>query len=233
MKKIKMFLSRFRHAWIMIYWIIYLIWFNYLENDMEILRTFHVMHTTLDDKIPFCVFFVVPYLLWFVYIAAAIIYFMLVDKDDYYRLCAFLFSGMTICLFICSVFPNGTDLRPVINPHENIFYYIVNWIYTLDTCTNVFPSIHVFNSIGVHIALARSTKLAQKRYGRLVKNASRILSVLICASTLFLKQHSVLDVSGAIILASLIYGFVYGYPVFQESRTNPRSNKLHAVKERY
>ena len=60
------------------------------------------MHTTLDDLIPFNEYFIVPYLLWFLYVAAAIAYFFFTSKDDYYRLCTFLFTGMTISLLVCT-----------------------------------------------------------------------------------------------------------------------------------
>ena len=43
---------------------------------------FHVIHTALDDRIPFCEYFIVPYLLWFGYVAWAVGYFYFKNKDD-------------------------------------------------------------------------------------------------------------------------------------------------------
>ena len=166
------------------------------------------MHASLDDLIPFNEYFIVPYLLWFLYVGAAIFYFLITSKEDYYKLCIFLFSGMTISLIICTFFRNGTDLRPVIDPDKNIFTALVAYIYRTDTCTNVFPSIHVYNSIGVHIAVARSERL---RGHRLIRLGSGLLMISICMATVFLKQHSVIDLIGAVILAYVIYGIVYGY----------------------
>lgn len=43
-----------------------------------------------------------------------------------------------------------------------------------------------------------------------IRNVSLGLMVLICMSTVCLKQHSVMDVAGAVLLAYAIYPFVYG-----------------------
>ena len=79
-------------------------------------------------------------------------------------------------------------------------------LYTIDTCTNVFPSIHVFNSIATHLAIARSDTLGKNR---VVCGLSLVLAVSICLSTVFLKQHSAADVIGAAVLAFLLYQVVY------------------------
>ena len=206
MTRILAFVRKYKHAWLLLYAFIYLPWFCYLEKTVT--RNFHVMHASLDDLIPFNEYFIVPYLLWFLYVGAAIFYFLITSKEDYYKLCIFLFSGMTISLIICTFFRNGTDLRPVIDPDKNIFTALVVYIYRTDTCTNVFPSIHVYNSIGVHIAVARSERL---RGHRLIRLGSGLLMISICMATVFLKQHSVIDLIGAVILAYVIYGIVYGY----------------------
>lgn len=206
MTRILAFVRKYKHAWLLLYAFIYLPWFCYLEKTIT--RNFHVMHASLDDLIPFNEYFIVPYLLWFLYVGAAIFYFLITSKEDYYKLCIFLFSGMTISLIICTFFRNGTDLRPVIDPDKNIFTALVAYIYRTDTCTNVFPSIHVYNSIGVHIAVARSERL---RGHRLIRLGSGLLMISICMATVFLKQHSVIDLIGAVILAYVIYGIVYGY----------------------
>lgn len=206
MTRILAFVRKYKHAWLLLYAFIYLPWFCYLEKTVT--RNFHVMHASLDDLIPFNEYFIVPYLLWFLYVGAAIFYFLITSKEDYYKLCIFLFSGMTISLIICTFFRNGTDLRPVIDPDKNIFTALVAYIYRTDTCTNVFPSIHVYNSIGVHIAVARSERL---RSHRLIRLGSGLLMISICMATVFLKQHSVIDLIGAVILAYVIYGIVYGY----------------------
>lgn len=166
------------------------------------------MHVALDDYIPFCEYFIVPYLLWFLYVSVVVLFLFFTNKEEYYRLCIYLFSGMTISLIICTFFHNGTDFRPSLDPDKNIFTRFVSALYATDTPTNVFPSIHVYNSICIHVAVARNTLL--KKYP-IVQHASFVLMVLICMATVFLKQHSIVDVFGGCLMAYILYFVVYGY----------------------
>ncbi len=198
------FFEKNKHLLLLLYFVVYLIWFSYLEQTVT--RHFHVIHLTLDDYIPFCEVFVVPYLLWFVYIAWGVVYFALHNKKDYYRLCAFLFTGMTVFLIVSTLYPNGHYLRPTTFERDNIFTALVQMVYSSDTATNLFPSIHVYNSIGVHLAVMQSKDF--RNHPR-VRITSGILMVSIILSTMLIKQHSVFDVLTALLLASGMYGLVY------------------------
>ena len=209
----KNFLKKYGHLWILGYGFIYLPWFIYLEKTIT--KHYHVMHSVVDDYIPFNEYFVIPYFLWFAYVAVTIAYFFFVNKEDYYRLCIFLFTGMTISLLVCTLFPNGTDFRPVIDPNKNLCSRIVAMLYQTDTCTNVFPRVHVYNSIGTHIAIMKSESL--RKY-KVVRVMSFILMVSICMATVFLKQHSIIDVVGAVLLCGAIYPLAYAGSSQEETR---------------
>lgn len=199
----KAFISKYKHAWLLLYAFIYMPWFMFLEQNVV---HYSKIHIALDDYIPFNEYFIIPYLLWFAYVAGAIMYFFFTNKQDYYRICAFLFIGMTVSLIICTIWPNGQDMRPVVFERENVFTDMVRSLYLTDTPTNVFPSIHVYNSIGVHIAVMNSAALKKKK---LIRAASFILMVSICLATVFLKQHSAMDGFGAIAMAFIMYRLVY------------------------
>lgn len=203
MNKIKFYLHKYRHASWLLYMFIYFPWFLLLEN---LVTHYTPVHSILDDYIPFCEYFIVPYLLWFVYIVVAVLYFFFTDKKGYYYLCAHLFIGMTIFLIICTIWPNGQDLRPIYFERDNIFVDMVRSIYNSDTNTNVFPSIHVYNSVVTHIAIAKSERLRKHKW---ILVASFILMVSICLATVLLKQHSCLDLFGGLILSALVYKLVY------------------------
>ncbi len=203
MNKIKFYLHKYRHASWLLYMLIYFPWFLLLEN---LVTHYTPVHSILDDYIPFCEFFIVPYLLWFAYIVVVVLYFFFTDKKGYYYLCAHLFIGMTIFLIICTIWPNGQDLRPIYFEHDNIFVDMVRSIYNSDTNTNVFPSIHVYNSVVAHIAIAKSKRLKKHKW---VCVTSFILMASICLSTVFLKQHSCIDLFGGLILCALVYQLVY------------------------
>lgn len=209
----KALLKKYSHIWTLSYLLIYMPWFLWLES-----RTipYTSVELPIDARIPFCEYFIVPYLLWFLYVPAVFIFLFFKSKHEYYRLCKYLFTGMSICLLICTVWPNGQMLRLDLTGHDNIFADIVGIVYKADTNTNVFPSIHVFNSIGVHIALVKSQYLKK---GSPVKWVSGILMVLIVLSTMLLKQHSVVDVVGGIVLAFVMYCVVYGIEALRSRKT--------------
>lgn len=200
----KQFYNKYKHVIpLIIYGIIYLTWFAHLERTIE---QYKIIHVSLDDYIPFCEVFVIPYLLWFVYMAAGVIYFFFKDKDDYFRLCTFLFTGMTVFLLVSTLWPNGQDLRPSAMPRNNVFTKLVAFLYSADTPTNLWPSIHVYNSLGCHFAITKSRHFENKKG---IKFASLILCASIIMSTMLIKQHSVFDVTTAFIMATIMYLIVY------------------------
>lgn len=224
---LKQLLKKYSHAWVLLYVFLYMPWFFYLEKTVT--TEYTVLHLKLDDYIPFCELFVIPYYLWFLYIVVTVAYFFFTDRGDFYRCAAFLFIGMTICLLIYTIWPNGHDLRVNLNAlgRENLFTRIIGMLYRNDTCTNVCPSIHAFNSIGACLAIYKSKRLADKRW---LRRGSLILSVLICLSTVFLKQHSCFDVLCAILLSLIMYMLVYvpNYSALYEKIIASRKSKAAA-----
>lgn len=209
----KKFITKYKHAWVFLYVFLYMPWFVYLERHVT--TEFHLIHSPLDDYIPFNEFFIVPYLLWFVFIAVTIGYFFFTDTKGFYKLVTFLFTGMTIFLVISTIYPNGLDLRPEVFARDNIFVDMVKDLYRTDTSTNVLPSIHVFNSIGAYTAISKSEAL---RKHRSIQIGSFILTVSIILATMFLKQHSVIDVVSAFLMSAIMYSIVY----------SPRPEKAHS-----
>ena len=201
---IKELFDKYHHAWVFLYGFIYMPWFSWLEKHVT--SNYFVIHSVFDDYIPFIEIFIIPYLLWFVYVSGTVLYFFFTDKQGFYRICTLLITGMTLFLIICTIFPNGLNLRPSTFARDNIFVDLVRFIYRADTSTNVLPSLHVYNSIGCYIAIRNSQKLRQYKW---VQNGSLVLTVSIVLSTMFLKQHSVVDVIAAIVMIYFIYQFVY------------------------
>ena len=197
-------MKKYKHAWVFSYVFLYMPWFTYLEKHVT--SNYYTIHVTLDDKIPFVEYFVVPYLLWFVFIAAVFLYFFFNDVDGFYKLAKLMFTGMTIFLIISTLMPNGLHLRPVYFERDNIFVDMVKFVYSADTPTNVFPSLHVFNSLAACIAICQSEKL--KKHPA-VCGGAYVMATLIILSTMFLKQHSVVDVIMAFVMANVLYQFVY------------------------
>ncbi len=195
---------QYRHAWVLAYFIMYIPWFAWLEQTVT--KKFHIITMPADLKIPFCEYFIIPYLLWFAYVAFGVMYFFFRSKEDYYKLCAFLFTGMTLFLMVSTIYPNGHLLRPASFERHNIFTFAISVLYRTDTATNIFPSLHVYNSLGAHIAIVNNQKLGQNKC---IRGGSFLLMVSIILSTMFLKQHSVLDVIAGTLLGVLMEQLVY------------------------
>ena len=187
------------------YGVFYLVTFALIENWNRLHYT--VIHTAVDDMIPFCEVFIIPYLMWFAYAFGFAFYMFLQDEKSYHEVAAFLVIGMTIFLALSIVFPNILLLRPETMPRHNIFTNMVEHLYAIDTPTNVTPSIHVYNSLCVMIAVWKTdAKLVRSKMS---KTAMTVLGFLIILSTMFLKQHSFSDVIIATGLAIFSYILVY------------------------
>lgn len=205
MKKIKEFLLQYKYLCVLSLSVPLYLWFNYCERHVV---PKYIMHTALDDKIPFVKVFVIPYLFWYVFILFALIYTYKTNKEDYMKLIIFLGAGMAICYSIYMLFPNAENLRPVITQNDWFSRTIKN-IYATDTPTDVCPSIHVLNSVAVQSALYNSESFRKKKYAVKI---SFVIMFLICMSTMFIKQHSVIDVFCALVLSLLFYISLYAVP---------------------
>ncbi|MFQ7053257.1 MAG: phosphoesterase [Clostridium fessum] len=213
---LKELLKKYGHIWILGYGFIYLPWFMHLEKTVT--SNYHIMHSSLDDMIPFNEYFVIPYLLWFAYDRCDCIPVLQEQGRILPVMCIFIYRHDAVSLLICTLFPNGTDLRTAVDPDKNLCSRLVYMLHQADTNTNVFPSIHVYNSIGTHIAVMKSESLKKHKVIRIL---SGILMVAICMATVSLKQHSVLDVAGAILLSAAIYPLVYAGSTQEETENEP------------
>ena len=211
--KCKALIQQYKHAWVFLYVLIYMPWFYYLERHITANSDFHVIHAALDDYIPFIEYFIIPYLLWFAFIVVTFLWFFFNDVSGFYKMAAFLFTGMTIFLIISTLYPNGLDLRPVQFERDNIFVDMVKMLYKADTPTNVLPSIHVFNSLACCVAILKN----QRKYKKSTDTACVVLTILIIMSTMFLKQHSVVDVVLAALMYTGCYRIIYGNELWSQN----------------
>lgn len=204
----KEFLSKYKHAILLAYLLVYMPWFSFL-NTWTPTQDPYPIYCGLDDLIPFCEWFAIPYFLWFAYIVAGHIFLFFTSREDFVRMCIFLYTGMTICLIIYTLFPNCQQLRVDYDTlgRTNLLIEAIATLQGMDTPCNVFPSIHCLNSIGMHIALSKSQHLGRHRDAWV--RSSFILMVLIILSTVFIKQHSVLDALGSFVLAVPLYFLAY------------------------
>ncbi len=192
---------RFAHLKYLFGWVVYFIFYFLTENLISPEKCYPV-HSVLDDMIPFCEIFVIPYVGWYLLIVASLLYFMLYNPDNFKNLMKFIIITQIVAMAIYIIFPNRQDLRPTEFPRNNIFTEIIGVIYSFDTSTNVCPSLHVAYSVGI-----ASTWLKEKQASTITKMFITIFCMLVCISIAFIKQHSIVDAFAAIpvcILAEYI-----------------------------
>lgn len=206
---VKKILKTHKHFWAApVYGIFYLLIFSWLEERLQKGVPYHIIECPLDRMIPFCEYFVIFYYAWFLYVFLTFMYFLIADKNDreFNHFMMYLGAGMTVFLIVSWIWPNGLDLRPEVLPRDNIFCRLVAFIYSKDTPTNVFPSIHVFNSVSCWLAIRNSDPVRGRKR---VTVPIFILTVMIVLSTAFLKQHSVYDIAGGIAMSAVFYYLIY------------------------
>ncbi len=195
---------QFSHLWLLLGWVGYFLLYFLTENLIPAERCYPV-HMPLDDLIPFCEWFLIPYVFWYVLIVISLGYFLLYNVDSFKRLQTYIIITQVVAMVIYVLFPTRQDLRPEVFPRENFLTQCIAFLYSLDTNTGVCPSLHVAYSLGI-----ASVWLKEKGISRLWKAFVVVAVILICLSTMFIKQHSAVDFFAALPVCLLAEIFVYG-----------------------
>lgn len=213
-----LFSETFRHLLLLLYWPLYGIFFWFVEkhysnyyDDLGI--SLHEMYLPVDDLIPFNEIFVIPYVFWFLYIVLSLAYTLFYDVDMFRKMSYFIMITYTCALVSYYVYPTVQCLRPETFARDNFLVDFMRGFYAYDTNTNVCPSVHVFGSLSSTIAFVRA-----KHLGKGIKISAHIINVLIILSTLFLKQHSVIDVIVALVISAVAYVIVFRADIFGKRR---------------
>ena len=197
---------RFSHLKLLVGWLGYFAMY-FITEYLNPNNSGTAVSCSLDYKIPFLEIFVIPYVGWYLLIAVSLLYFALYNVENFKRLQIFIIVTQIAAMIIYITFPNFQPLRPDVYPRDNFLTDIVALLQTADTNSNVCPSLHVAYSIGI-----ASIWLKEKDAKGWVKTAIVIFCILVCLSTAFIKQHSVIDGLVAIpvcILAEVISCFGY------------------------
>lgn len=126
------------------------------------------------------------------------------SKDFCYRILSYEIVSKLICMVIFLAMPTMMG-RPEITGN-GLFDQLTNFIYSADTPTNLFPSLHCLES---YIIFRASFSIKKHTKALVIFNG--IFALLVFASVLFVRQHLVLDIPGAIIVSEL--GFFIGKKV--------------------
>lgn len=205
MKKLTEYVKNHKYVLLALYWPLNCLWYAVLKaavSDREV----WLVESALDARIPFCEWFVIPYLLWYVYIIAVYYHAAKCEKRTFLRTAALGIGSMLLPMVFCTLVPNGIplSLRPDFEAlgRRNVLTRLVQFIYANDSPSrNCMPSMHVSSSLALWFSLLRNESLKGKKW---IKVGSGILSISIALSTVFIKQHSVLDLIAGTGVAVLV-----------------------------
>lgn len=167
-------------------------------------RRIYSLITKMDMSIPFVKLFIIPYVIWYPFLFLGLCYLCYKDRDMYYKTVISFDMGLVVC-YIFYFFFQTTVPRPVINGHD-FFSILISLIYQADKPYNCFPSIHVLTSY----LLIKGIRWSRVK-NKLVCSLAYICGILIIISTVFIKQHVILDVASGILFGNLVFSFVYFY----------------------
>ena len=142
----------------------------------------------------FAIIYLIAFPFWYVT-------YLLICRSDPYKCRATVIAniGAKIICGILFVLVPTSIIRPEI-PDSGFSKALLGFIYTMDSPDNLFPSIHCFESIFCFLLIKDEPDVH-----RYIRISAFILSVLICLSTLFTKQHVIYDVFAGTGIAMVAY----------------------------
>ena len=165
-----------------------------LEGDLNLIGG------VLDSKIPFNIYFIIPYAFWY-FMLFIIPYYLYVKKDKESFIKYFISYILVVIVsnIIFVIYPT-TVIRPEVSG-SNILELMTRLIFYIDTpIQNCFPSLHCAMSMLWLLFILDSKKSSTS-----FKIWVPIVSILIMLSTLFVKQHVIIDLISGDVIALIVY----------------------------
>ena len=196
--------ENYHHHWLFLIWFAYFAGFILVEHLVPT-TGYWVSYIPLDDRIPFVPAFILCYCMWFPLLAAMSLYLAFFDAVTFKKFMLSIALGFLPVLLFNYLFPNGQDLRPVLPAQKDLFTFLIAGIYAADTNTNVMPSMHVIGCADLVAAAVCCPALKKRKLHWVML----VLGILVSVSTVFIKQHSVLDLLAALPYSALVLLLVY------------------------
>lgn len=160
----------------------------------------HVMRIAIDDQIPRLPIFTIPYLAFLPWLYGTLIYSWY--KNRSFRQLAYAFIVINlIAFFVYLTFQTYVSRDPITS--NDLFSGILQFIYNNDQAYAGLPSLH--SALSVSMAtyfVARKSKWSMLAVA---------MAALVVVSTLFTKQHFILDAVSGVALGVLVTCLVFRF----------------------
>ena len=173
----------------------------YLLGKLSPLKA-HMVGNSIDNVIPFVPIFIYAYVSWYVMLFIIPTFFYYKNKTIFLKYCYSIFVSIIICFLIYILFPTAM-IRPETSI-SGVTGFIIKTVYWVDTpILNCFPSMHCLISF-----ILIYFSLFEKEVKPVYKLITIVWGLLIVLSTVFVKQHVVIDVISAFVISILVFIFV-------------------------
>lgn len=162
-----------------------------------IIKNYHLIGSTLDQKIPFVIQFILIYSIWYPLVIFTFYLLFKYNKEKYQKTKKAVIASLKIAYICFFVYPT-TVIRPEVNTFNDLFSLIAYISFKADNPVNCFPSCHCLLSFDMIYALYK-----EKNINKYLRITLIILFILIIISTLLVKQHVIADVISAFIFSIL------------------------------
>ena len=156
----------------------------------------HDLSTALDHRIPFVPVWVTVYFLAYAFWIVNAVWILSEGRERAYRITGAYVMAALLAGAMFLLYP-GTIARPEVTGN-GFFEAWVRLLYRIDEPNNLCPSMHVLASYFCW----RGT-WGCRRIPGWHKGASFCWLVLVCLSILFVKQHALVDIPAAVIVAEI------------------------------
>ncbi|MFI5271966.1 MAG: phosphatase PAP2 family protein [Ktedonobacterales bacterium] len=160
----------------------------------------HLLQTPLDFALPVVPLLAFPYVAYLP-LALAVLVALALSSWPRFRTLALAFIILCVAADLCYVFFQTRVARPVV-PGDDLASQLVRLVYAHDQPFNDLPSQHA----GGALMLAVATLRWRRRVGLVVLP----LAVAIIASTVLIRQHSLIGAGAGLMLGAACYALALG-----------------------
>ncbi|MDD2504650.1 MAG: phosphatase PAP2 family protein [Bacilli bacterium] len=153
-------------------------------------------------------------MIWYPFELTSLFYLYKKDFNTYFKSISALIISLVIMHLIFIIYPTMVD-RPVVDSFNSLTSLIVYITFKSDTPVNCFPSGHCIICFIMIFSFLKTKNMKLE-----TKSIFIGINILIVLSTLFVKQHVLYDVFGALVLSFISFYFFSKFNIFKKLAKN-------------